>query len=133
MCDNQSNNPWTVVAHSHSLPLLSSHSNILRLSFSKVRESRRLKLVELGRLAGLSHSSISHWLNGSRDLSTDSLASLLAAAEELSPGAITEFSLLLSSGGLQDFNQFADLLHLMAGEFRRLKDAQPQQLERVGS
>lgn len=81
-----------------------------------------MKLVHLARLADLDHSTISHWMSGRNDLSTDSLSKILEAAEQLSPGSLIEFGFLLSYGGLQNENQLADILDMVAFEYRRIKD-----------
>jgi transcriptional regulator with XRE-family HTH domain len=96
--------------------------NILRLSFRKVRDRRKLKLVDLASLSGLNQSTLSTWLSCRHDLSSQNLSKLLEAAETLSSGSIAEFAFLLSGGGLQDKDQIADILDLVAFEYRKLKD-----------
>ncbi|PSF25875.1 hypothetical protein C7H19_25210 [Aphanothece hegewaldii CCALA 016] len=101
--------------------------NILRQSFRKLKDHRKYKLVELARLSGLNHSTISTWLSCRHDLSTENLCKLLNAADQLSPGSIAEFAFLLG-GGLQDESQLADILDLVAAEYRKIKDKRKDQV-----
>lgn len=85
--------------------------------------------MALARLADCNQSCISSWQVARHDLSSDTVSSLLLAAESLSPGFLVDFCLILSVGGLSDFDQLGNLLHLLADEYARLKNEQQQYSE----
>jgi transcriptional regulator with XRE-family HTH domain len=72
---------------------------MLREVFRKIKQSRGVTGKAISELTGISQNHISEYINGKRDVTSETLWRMIEAMEQLSPGAAGDFRALLPGDG----------------------------------